>query len=77
MMTQVRPQPGEYAQYYEKYIALVPQEDVLEVLDAQMRDLRLLLERLTPRQADFRYASGKWSIKQTVGHINDSERIFA
>lgn len=76
-MTQKRPQKGDYAEYYEKYIALVPSGDFLEILQGQHQDLIRLLSPLSDQQADFRYAAGKWSIKEVLGHINDAERIFA
>ena len=77
MMTQKRPQSNDYAPYYGKYVMLVPEGDFLEILETQLQELKQLLEPLTDQQADFRYAPGKWSIKETLGHINDAERIFA
>jgi uncharacterized damage-inducible protein DinB len=76
-MTQKRPEKGDYALYYEKYVALVPSGDFLEILQQQQRELARLLAPLTEQQAEFRYAPGKWSIKETIGHISDAERIFA
>jgi uncharacterized damage-inducible protein DinB len=76
-MTQKRPQKGDYADYYGKYIALVPSGDFLEFLEKQREDLLGLLSPLSDEQAEFRYAQDKWSIKEVVGHINDAERIFA
>jgi uncharacterized damage-inducible protein DinB len=77
MMTQKRPQQGDYALHYEKYVALVPGGDFLEILQEQRRALISLLSPLTEQQAEFRYAADKWSIKEVLGHINDTERIFA
>jgi uncharacterized damage-inducible protein DinB len=76
-MTQKRPLKGDYADYYEKYIALVPSGDFLEFLQEQRQDLLNLLSPLNEQQAEFRYGPDKWSIKEVVGHINDAERIFA
>jgi uncharacterized damage-inducible protein DinB len=76
-MTQKRPQKRDYAEYFEKYIALVPSGDFLELLQTQREDLLGLLSPLNEEQGDFRYAAGKWSIKEVIGHINDAERIFA
>jgi uncharacterized damage-inducible protein DinB len=76
-MTQKRPQQDEYALYYGKYIELVPSGDFLEILQDQRRDLTALLSPLTEDQAEFRYAPGKWSIKEVLGHVTDAERIFA
>jgi uncharacterized damage-inducible protein DinB len=77
MMTQKRPQSNDYAPYYGKYVMLVPDGDFLEILETQLREMKLLLEPLTDEQGDFRYAPGKWSIKETLGHVNDAERVFA
>lgn len=77
MMTQKRPQSGDYAPFYANYVMQVPDGDFLETLERQLHDMRALLEPLTQKQADFRYAPGKWSIKEIVGHINDAERVFS
>ena len=71
-MTQNRPQKGDYALYYEKYIALVPSGDFLDILEQQHRELTRMLSPLTDQQAEFRYAPGKWSIKEVLGHVNDA-----
>jgi len=76
-MTQKRPQEGDYALYYEKYVSLVPSGDFLETFQQQQRALMSLLSPLTDKQAEFRYAPDKWSIKEVVGHVTDTERIFA
>jgi uncharacterized damage-inducible protein DinB len=76
-MTQKRPGQGDYALHYGQYIDLVPSGDFLETLREQQRDLAALLSPLSDEQAEFRYAPGKWSIKEVVGHINDAERIFS
>jgi uncharacterized damage-inducible protein DinB len=76
-MTQKRPQQGDYALFYENYIALVPSGDFLEILQDQRSELVGLLSGLSEQQAEFRYAPGKWSIKEVLGHVTDAERIFA
>jgi len=75
-MTQKRPQQDEYAIAYGRYIDLVPSGDFLEILQNQRRELVEMLSPLTEQQANFRYAPGKWSIKEVLGHIIDAERIF-
>ncbi len=75
-MTQKRPQQGDYALFYENYVALVPSGDFLEILQDQRRELVGLLSELSEEQAQFRYAAGKWSIKEVLGHVTDAERIF-
>ena len=74
---QVRPQPTEYAAYYEKYVSLVPGTDILGVLEAQGMLMAQLLGARSEREGNFRYASDKWTVKEVVGHITDTERIFA
>jgi len=77
MMTQKRPQSNDYAPFYGKYVMLVPDGNFLEILETQPREMKQMLEPLTDAQADFRYAPGKWSIKEILGHVIDAERIFA
>jgi uncharacterized damage-inducible protein DinB len=71
-----RPEPGEYNQYYERYIALIPGSDILGTLEAQRRDTMLLLCGRDESDGDLQYAPGKWTVKEVLGHICDSERIF-
>ena len=72
-----RPQTGEYNAYYQKYIDLASEDDIVGALDVQSRETAVLLGNLTDDQAAHRYAPDKWSIKQIVGHITDAERVFA
>ena len=73
----LRPQPGEYAPYYDRYISLVPGNDVLAAFDEQRRQMLLLLSGRTEADGDLRYAPDKWSLKEVLGHINDTERIMS
>jgi DinB superfamily len=75
--TIARPQPGEYAPYYDRYISLVPDSDVLNMLDQQRRQTVLLLSGRTEADGDLRYATDKWSLKEVLGHLNDTERIMS
>jgi hypothetical protein len=72
-----RPEPGEYAPYYDRYISLVPGSDILETLDAQRRQTLLLLCGREEGDGDYRYARDKWTVKEVLGHVCDTERIFA
>ena len=72
-----RPQPGEYAHFYETYVSLVETDDIVASLSAQAQATTAALSSLPESKGDFRYEPGKWSVKQVLGHINDSERIFA
>ena len=72
-----RPRSNEYPPYYNRYINLVEEDDVLTVLENQKQDMSDLLNGLGEEAAAFRYAPDKWSVKEVVGHIIDVERIFA
>ena len=72
-----RPEPGEYNPYYERYIALVPGGDILSTLDAQRRQMMLLLSGRDDADGNFRYAPDKWTANEVLGHVCDTERIFA
>jgi hypothetical protein len=72
-----RPAADEFAPFYANYVAGVPDGDIVDVLTRQGRDLEALLAGVSPERADFRYAPGKWTVKEVVGHISDGERIFA
>jgi hypothetical protein len=72
-----RPVEGEFLPYYERYIALVPAGDVVSTLETEMRETQTLLRGLPASIATYRYAPDKWSVNEVVGHLIDSERIFA
>jgi len=72
-----RPQPGEYAPYYDCYISLVQGNDILATLDSGRRQMMLLLSGRDEADGNFRYAPEKWNAKQVLGHVCDAERIFA
>ena len=72
-----RPNKGEYNPYYETYVSKVPEGDIIDILEAQKKAFEDLLDGLTEEKMDYRYAEGKWSIKELLMHIIDSERIFA
>ena len=73
----LRPQPGEYDPYCEKYLSLIQGNDILVTLDEQRRQMVLLLSGRTEADGDLRYAPEKWSLKEVLGHINDTERIIS
>jgi hypothetical protein len=76
-LTIARPDAGEYAPYFERYISLVPGSDVLQALDTQRRQTMLLLCGRDEADGDLRYAPDKWSVKEVLGHVCDAERVFA
>ena len=71
-----RPEPTEYADFYANYISQVPGSDALSVLEAQRVQMLQLFAGRSERDGSFRYAPGKWTVKEVLGHITDAERIF-
>jgi DinB superfamily len=76
MISISRPQADEATPYFQGYIAEVAGENLGEQLLAQLAELEGLIAPLDDRKALARYAPGKWSIKEIVGHLTDAERIF-
>ena len=75
-VTIARPSASEYAPYYARYVDLVPEGEVLDLLKHQVDGTARLVGGVSDRDADFRYAEGKWSIKEVLGHLVDTERLF-
>ena len=75
--TVARPEPGEYNPYYDRYISLVPGTDIIGTLDSQRRQTLLLWSGRNDEDGNLRYAPEKWSAKEMLGHVCDTERIFA
>jgi hypothetical protein len=73
-----RPTDGDYAPALAGYVAEIQeQEAVLSVLDHQLGELQNLVGSLPAARGDYRYAPGKWTVKDIVGHLSDTERVFA
>ncbi|MBW7474653.1 DinB family protein [Paenibacillus oenotherae] len=72
-----RPESNEYLPLAEKYISLVPDGTLPHILQRRQEDTIALLAGLSEEQAGYRYAEGKWSLKQVVGHIADVERLWS
>jgi uncharacterized damage-inducible protein DinB len=72
-----RPAAGEYGEFYAGYISEVPDGDLMKFFEQQLREVRGVLSSIAEGRGGFRYAEGKWSIKEVIGHMNDAERIFA
>jgi len=76
MIRITKPQAEEHAEYYARYIKLVG-DDARSALRAQSASTPRLLSGLSEAQAMHRYAPGKWSVKEVVGHMIDGERVFS
>jgi hypothetical protein len=72
-----RPQANEAAPQYFKYIDQVPGDDIVATLDSQIEPALAVLSDISEEASLQRYAAGKWSIRETLNHITDTERVFA
>ncbi|MDR7317402.1 DinB family protein [Brevibacillus nitrificans] len=72
-----RPMQDEYGAYYGRYIDFVPDGDLVQLLAAQMQETAKQYSALTKEQEEHRYAPGKWSVKEVLGHLIDTERIMS
>jgi len=72
-----RPGTDEYAPYYGTYIGKVPDGDLRALLSSQLTETLALIRSIPESRGGHRYAPDKWSIKEVLGHLADSERIFS
>ena len=77
MIHLLRPQPTEYPEYYGRYIDLVPDDDIVETLGEQLGETLALLQAVPSERETFRYEPDKWSVREVVGHLVDTERVMA
>ena len=71
------PDPSEHAPYFSKYVALAAGGNILKTLETQPSDTQSLLASIGEERGGHRYAPDKWNIREVVGHVNDTERVFA
>ena len=71
-----RPSPNEAAPYYFKYIDRIAEQDILPVLETQLRETMPFLGGISEEKSLHRYARDKWSIRELWNHVNDAERVF-
>jgi uncharacterized damage-inducible protein DinB len=76
-MTITKAKPDEMAPFYHTYLNYVAETDVLEQLKSRLMEFKKLCGNIPAEKHDFAYAEGKWTIKQVLGHMADTERIFA
>ncbi|MDQ1147597.1 putative damage-inducible protein DinB [Bacillus sp. SORGH_AS 510] len=72
-----RPLTSEYPEYYVPYVDLVPEGDLLTILNEDLNSTIALFEGISNEEGHFRYATDKWSIKEVLGHMTDTERIMS
>ena len=72
-----RPDASEHAPYYSRYVDLVPSGDILTTIATQIDGTLAELRRVSEADSLKRYAPGKWSIREVMGHMIDTERVFA
>jgi hypothetical protein len=73
----LKPERSEYDPYYEKYISLITEDGLLDVLESQSSELAELIGRVPEEKGTFAYGDGKWTIKEVISHLIDGERMFA
>lgn len=72
----IRPASDEHIEYYGHYISQVPDGDIVTSLKQNLAETLTFLRGIPESKLDFRYAPGKWSIREIVGHLSDGERVF-
>jgi hypothetical protein len=73
----MRPNKNDYAPYYEGYINLVKGDDIHKILTAQSIETQGVLNSFSETLGNYAYAEGKWTVKEVVGHLIDTERVMA
>ena len=71
-----RPEKTEYNEYYDRYISLVEETEIVAAFDRQLSEMSEFFNSISEEKSEFAYAEGKWTIKEMVGHLIDGERIF-
>jgi uncharacterized damage-inducible protein DinB len=72
-----KPVSTEFPSFYKRYIELVPEGDLVEMMAISQQKAALMVQNLSQDQLAFRYAEGKWTIKDIIVHLSDTERVFA
>jgi uncharacterized damage-inducible protein DinB len=72
-----RPKQNEYALYYDPYIKQLVGNDILKILTGQLERTVNFFKSISEDKGNYAYAEGKWSIKEVLGHVIDTERVFS
>src|SRR5690554_2822264 len=70
------PKTGEYSDYFETYIARVRERDIRDLMVSQIKELERICGQLAEEEASVPYKEGKWTYKELLGHIGDTEKIM-
>jgi uncharacterized damage-inducible protein DinB len=73
---EIRPVISEYDSYFSKYVNLVPDGDIFEILEQQNKETYILFKDISDTQGLYKYSPNKWSVKEVIGHLTDTERIL-
>ncbi|MCH7962482.1 MAG: DinB family protein [Bacteroidetes bacterium] len=73
----MKPKPKDYNSIYGRYISLIGDGDIIEILEEQRKTSEKFLKTFTEEQGNYYYADGKWTVKEVLGHVIDTERIMA
>ena len=73
----MRPLEKDYAPYYKSYIEKVEGDNILDILNKQNQLTQNVLNSFSEHKGNYSYAPGKWTVKEVVGHMMDTERVFA
>jgi uncharacterized damage-inducible protein DinB len=71
-----RPASGEYAAFYQNYVALAEGENISEVVNKYAFNIQEFYNSLPAEKEDYAYSEGKWTVKQVLQHVTDAERVF-
>ena len=71
-----RPEANEFASYYSLYTDRITSDDVVAVLETQLTETVDFLTQISEENSRHRYAPDKWSMRQLLNHVNDTERVF-
>lgn len=77
IILRTRPLSNEYPEYYDRYVSLVPEGDIVEILHEQQTKTIILLNSVSEEYAGKAYAPGKWTLKEVIGHMSDTERVMS
>ena len=72
-----RPEANEFASYYEKYISQVLEDDAIVALEAELNAALTFFREIDEQHSKIAYAEGKWTIREVLGHIVDTERVMS